>query len=105
MKEISASLVRVGGARLPTFTISAITYKVVVYALAERADTLPVFLLYPYIHSVEYGVQAVLESCGLTRPDVGEQYWRLPAEISVQALQVKSLRYILKSCGSYQASR
>ena len=33
-------------------------------------------------------VQAVVESCGLTRPDVGEQYWRLPAEISVAALQV-----------------
>jgi hypothetical protein len=39
--------------------------------------------------SEDYGVQAVLESCGLTRPDVGEQYWRLPAEISIQALQVK----------------
>ncbi len=41
------------------------------------------------MYFVEYGVQAVLESCGLTRPDVGEQYWRLPAEISIQALQVK----------------
>jgi hypothetical protein len=29
-----------GGARLPPFTIPSITYKVVVYAPAERADTL-----------------------------------------------------------------
>ncbi len=28
--------------------ISIITYKVVVYAPAERADTLPIVLLYPY---------------------------------------------------------
>jgi hypothetical protein len=36
----------------PTFTISTITSKVVVYAPAERADTLPLFLLYPYKYSV-----------------------------------------------------
>jgi hypothetical protein len=30
----------------------------------------------------------VVESCGLTKPDVGEQYWRIPAEISAQGLQV-----------------
>ncbi len=29
-----------------------ITYKVVVFAPAERADTLPLFLLYPYMYSV-----------------------------------------------------
>jgi hypothetical protein len=34
------------------FTISTITYKVVVYDPAERADTLPLFLLYPYMYSV-----------------------------------------------------
>jgi hypothetical protein len=34
------------------YTISTTTYKVVVYAPAERADTLPPFLLYPYVHSV-----------------------------------------------------
>ncbi len=28
------------------------TYKVVVYAPAERADTLPLFLLYPYMYPV-----------------------------------------------------
>jgi hypothetical protein len=42
----------VGGAPPPPFTISIITYKVVVYALAERADTLPLFLLYHYMYSV-----------------------------------------------------
>jgi hypothetical protein len=42
-----------GGARQPPFTIlRAITYKVVVYALAERAGTLALFLLYPYMYSV-----------------------------------------------------
>jgi hypothetical protein len=41
------SLVRVGGgARSPPFTLSTII-KVVVYAPAETADTLPLFLLYP----------------------------------------------------------
>ncbi len=32
------------GARPPPFTISTITYKVVVYAQDERADTLPLIL-------------------------------------------------------------
>jgi len=32
--------------------ISTITYKVVVYAPIERADTLRLFLLYPYKYSV-----------------------------------------------------
>ncbi len=41
-----------GGARPPPFTLFTITYKVVVYAPAERADTLPLFLLYPYMYSV-----------------------------------------------------
>ncbi len=40
-----------GGTRTSCFTISTITYKVVV-ASAEKADTLPLFLLYPYMYSV-----------------------------------------------------
>jgi hypothetical protein len=36
----------------PPFTISTITYKVKVYALAESAGTLPLFLLFPYMYSV-----------------------------------------------------
>jgi hypothetical protein len=36
------------GACPPPFTISTITYKVVVYAPAAKADALPLFLLYPY---------------------------------------------------------
>jgi hypothetical protein len=45
----------VGGARPPPFTISTITYKVVVYryAPAERAGTLHRCLLYLYLYSVE----------------------------------------------------
>jgi hypothetical protein len=34
---------------LPPFTQFTITYKVAVYAPAERADTLPLFHLYPYV--------------------------------------------------------
>jgi hypothetical protein len=34
------------------FTISSITYKVVVYTPSESADTLSLFLLYPYMYSV-----------------------------------------------------
>ncbi len=37
---------------LSTIYISTITYKVVVYAPAERADTPPLFLLYPFMYSV-----------------------------------------------------
>jgi hypothetical protein len=38
---------------LPHFTLSIITSKFVVYAPAERAVTLPLFLLYPYMYSVQ----------------------------------------------------
>jgi hypothetical protein len=41
------SIMRVGGARPPPFTLFSFTYKVAVYASAERADTLSVFHLYP----------------------------------------------------------
>jgi hypothetical protein len=41
-----------GDPRTPTFTISTITYKVVMYAPAEKEGTLLFFLLYPYMYSV-----------------------------------------------------
>jgi hypothetical protein len=43
-----------GGGCTPTpfHFINTITYKVVVYAPAERAVTLPLFLLFPYMYSV-----------------------------------------------------
>ncbi len=41
-----------GWGGITPFIISTITYKVLVYAPAERADTLPLFLLYPYMYSV-----------------------------------------------------
>jgi hypothetical protein len=50
--KINPGLVSVGGARPPPLTLSTITYKVIVYAPAERADTLTLILLYPYIYSV-----------------------------------------------------
>ncbi len=39
----------------PPFTLSTMTSKVVVYHPAERAGTLPLFLHYPYMHSVGQG--------------------------------------------------
>jgi hypothetical protein len=45
---------------LPSFTISTITYKVVVYAQAERADTLPLLLLYSNMYSVVGTSQTLL---------------------------------------------
>jgi hypothetical protein len=54
-------VVRVGYARPPPFTLSTITSKVVVYAPAERARTLRLFLLYPYMYpgggTIQYGVR------------------------------------------------
>ncbi len=52
VQEFSLRLMRGGGARSPPFTVSTITYKVVVYAPAERANTFLLFLLYPYMYSV-----------------------------------------------------
>jgi len=44
-----------GGARPPPFTLPTITSKVAVYAPAEcKADTLTLFLLYPYTYSVVF---------------------------------------------------
>jgi hypothetical protein len=43
------------GARPSPFTISTITYKVVVYVPDERADTLPIFLLYSVACPVHEG--------------------------------------------------
>jgi hypothetical protein len=42
---------RVGVAHQLSFTVSTITYNVVVFA--DRVDTLPLFLIYPYRYSVE----------------------------------------------------
>ncbi len=41
-----------GGCTPPPFILSTITHKVVVYAIAERADTLPLFQLYVYMYSM-----------------------------------------------------
>ena len=45
----------VGGVVPTSFAISTITYKVVVYAPAERADTLPISSLPLYVYSVVSG--------------------------------------------------
>ncbi len=40
------------GVQAPPFTTSTITYKVEMYAPAERVDTLPLFLFYLYMYSM-----------------------------------------------------
>jgi hypothetical protein len=50
MMEIFAKAGEGRGARPPPLPIFTIAYKVVVYAPAERAVTLPLFLLYPYVY-------------------------------------------------------
>ncbi len=52
------------------FTISTITYKVAVYAPAEMADTLPLFLLYPYMYSV--GAIAIMKYYLMGRVEKGD---------------------------------
>jgi hypothetical protein len=56
-------LVRVGSARLSPFTIVTITYKVAVYAPAERADTLTLFNFYQYMYSVYSLTSLAVLSC------------------------------------------
>jgi hypothetical protein len=52
-----------GGGCTPTpFTLFTITYKVVVYAPADKADILPIFLLYPYKDSVENTVSYMMKT-------------------------------------------
>jgi hypothetical protein len=55
-----STITRVGGARPPPFTLSTITSKVVVYASADRADALPLFLLCPYMYSVGFTMKMVV---------------------------------------------
>ncbi len=59
MEKNQTSLVIVGGALPPPFTLSTITCKVVVYTPPERADAvpLPLFILYPYMYSVPLTLQ------------------------------------------------
>jgi hypothetical protein len=52
----------VGDASPPPFTICTIKYKVAMYAPAERADILPLFLLYPFMNSVVTTKKSVPES-------------------------------------------
>jgi hypothetical protein len=55
MMEKSAQPGESGGALPHFFTTSTITDKVVVYAPVKMADTLLLFLLYPYMYSVGSG--------------------------------------------------
>jgi hypothetical protein len=48
-----------GGVHAP-FTISTITFEVVVFTPVERADTLSLFLLYPYIFFVPQSTIAIM---------------------------------------------
>jgi hypothetical protein len=46
-------MVREEGERPPPYTFATIKYKVAVYAPSDRADTLHLFHLYPYMYSVD----------------------------------------------------
>ncbi len=61
---ISLSLVRVAGARPPSFPIFTITYKVAMFDPAEWAYTLTLFHLYQYMYSVDHtlGLNSLLYS-------------------------------------------
>jgi hypothetical protein len=50
------------GCMPPSFTLSTITYKVVVSAPSERGDTLSLFLLYSYMYSVGLATQGKLKA-------------------------------------------
>jgi hypothetical protein len=63
MRVKSAQVGEGGGSTLTPFTIPTITYKVIVLATAERADTLPLFLLYPYMYSVVYISELAKVAC------------------------------------------
>jgi hypothetical protein len=81
------------------FILSTITYKVVAYAPAERVDTLPLFLLYPYINSV-----VVTRCSGLYKGAFGVpggNGWE--QELTVQGLySVENLKYVKTSLLVYQ---
>jgi hypothetical protein len=51
-----------GVAGPPPFTLSTITSKVVMYAPAEREETLLLFLLYPYMYSVLLNMSLLVRS-------------------------------------------
>ncbi len=79
---------RVGDARPPHFTISTITFNVVVYAPTERADTLPLFLLYPshgltplctlcmQLHPLMYRAQSRVHDPNPTRFLAPHRWWK-----------------------------
>jgi hypothetical protein len=74
-----------GGGCTPTppFTVTTITYKVLVYAPAERASTLPLFLLYPYMYSVveqELTVDFMAKLADATPWDFTYGHWILVRE-------------------------
>jgi hypothetical protein len=61
MMEKSALAGEVGGARPPPFTLFSITYKLAVYAPAERADTLPLFFISTHICTLWSYVRFILK--------------------------------------------
>ncbi len=68
MMEKSAQLVWLDVHATP-FTISTITYEVMVYAPAESVDTFPLSHLYPYMYSV-----VTLQSTTNTQPPTPDDY-------------------------------
>ncbi len=52
------------GTRPPLFTVSPSRSKAMAYAPAERADTLPPFLIYPYLYFVKTTKEGALALLG-----------------------------------------
>ncbi len=98
-----------GGARLPPFTISTITYKVVVYRtlqLIEQTHS-TLFLLYPFVYFVvqtvragpEQGVGHHLPHQGHTRP-AGHRdwsFWKPPGNYGPICSEKKALKSMLRN--------
>ncbi len=82
---------------IPLYVLCAIytiMYKVVLYALAERADTLPLFLLYPYMY---YLLSTHKQSCCIRSSWEG----RYTPPISTLPLYVLcAIYYHKQSCGA-----
>jgi hypothetical protein len=83
-----------GGARLPSYTISTITYKVVMYAPAERADILTLFLLYPCMYTVVIPVQGFIYRA-LQIPQIYFEFFSQPKSLLVKNTRVNSSRPLL----------
>ncbi len=72
---IEAQVGESGGYTPTPFTIFTITYKVVMYAPAERADAPPLFLLHPYTYSVHFIYMYFMTHLSSSHSDEWDFFW------------------------------